>query len=284
MANSAEVLMVDGALKRQGDSLAPQGVVMHCSRIAAMTINNTVDTVIGFDTRDFDPYGWLDTTNGRFTPKYPGYYRMSVNTLWTGVPSNSRWTSNFRKNGTSGVYTRIADISWGANGDGGFGGSDLIYFNGTTDYVEFIVWQNSGGARSILGGSPTYNFMSAELVGASAGIVPEPWHVVGSAGEPAFQNGWSGYNNGLAFCKMPDGTVRLKGEALAGTWTGGTPIFTLPVGYRPAWRHYFPAYMDSAPNVGVVCVQTNGEVQTEIRAGTATHIHGFGSVSFRAEQ
>jgi hypothetical protein len=63
----------------------------------------------------------------------------------------------------------------------------------------------------------------------------DPWHLVGAAGEPAFQNSWVNYGGAYApaaFRKMPDGTVRLRGTVKSGT--NASAIFTLPVGYRPA--------------------------------------------------
>lgn len=61
----------------------------------------------------------------------------------------------------------------------------------------------------------------------------EPWHEVGAAGEPAFQNGYSnsgGSSETAAFYKDREGVVHLKG-----TVTGATAIiFYLPAGYRPA--------------------------------------------------
>lgn len=62
----------------------------------------------------------------------------------------------------------------------------------------------------------------------------EPFHIVGAAGEPAFQNGWVNFGAAygeVSFYKDPDGWVHLKGVASAGT--NQSVIFTLPVGYRP---------------------------------------------------
>ena len=66
----------------------------------------------------------------------------------------------------------------------------------------------------------------------------EPWHVIGSANEPGFQNGWTNFDpNGFystaAFYKDPYGVVHLKGVVKGGTVShsrSGT-IFMLPYGY-----------------------------------------------------
>lgn len=62
----------------------------------------------------------------------------------------------------------------------------------------------------------------------------DPWHQVGSAGNPSFTNGYTDYSASygpVSFRKMPDGTVRFKGLMTVGTV--GSVGFTLPVGYRP---------------------------------------------------
>lgn len=285
MSSGPVTIMSDGAIKRQGDSLVPQGVVFQAVRTSTYT-PAAQGTPIAFDTKRFDPYGFYDTSTGRFTPKIAGFYRVFSSVHYSNSGSGSYVGTTLNRNGAA-IKT---EYGFWANATNGVSipCEDILYFNGTTDYA--YVSHLSAATRQIYGtaggGSDgDLTWFMAELVGASVGVIPEPWHVVGSGGsEPGFQNGWAGYNSGLAFCKMPDGTVYLKGEAVAGTWTAGTAIFTLPVGYRPLWRGYFPVYMNQAPNVGVVGVQTNGEVQTEIRAGTATHIHGFGAISFRAEQ
>jgi hypothetical protein len=62
---------------------------------------------------------------------------------------------------------------------------------------------------------------------------PEAFHLVGTTGEPAFQNGW--HNTGsdreaVGFYKDPGGVVHLRGAA---TGSNNMVIFQLPPGYRP---------------------------------------------------
>jgi len=68
----------------------------------------------------------------------------------------------------------------------------------------------------------------------------EPWHVIGSANEPGFQNGWTNfYPNEIlttaAFYKGPYGEVHLKGVVKGGTVSHSSSgiIFSLPYGYGP---------------------------------------------------
>lgn len=60
----------------------------------------------------------------------------------------------------------------------------------------------------------------------------EPWHLVGTQGEPLFQNLWhnfGGYST-TAFYKDHEGIVHLRGALIEGNGTA----FQLPAGYRPA--------------------------------------------------
>jgi hypothetical protein len=63
---------------------------------------------------------------------------------------------------------------------------------------------------------------------------PEPWHEIGSAGEPAFAYNWTNdapaSEQTAGFFKDQAGVVHLKGVITGGT--AGT-LFTLPPGYRP---------------------------------------------------
>jgi hypothetical protein len=72
--------------------------------------------------------------------------------------------------------------------------------------------------------------------GGAPPVSMDTWHMVGTAGQPAFANGWSNFAAGFSlvgFRKFPDGKVKLKGMLLSGGTTGPTTVFTLPVGYRP---------------------------------------------------
>jgi hypothetical protein len=82
-------------------------------------------------------------------------------------------------------------------------------------------------------------------------------HVVGAAGEPAYQNGWMGYGapfGKASFYKDSSGVVHLTGltcsessqdatVCTSSTLIGGTvPIFTVPVGFRPASQLLFTTF------------------------------------------
>jgi hypothetical protein len=95
----------------------------------------------------------------------------------------------------------------------------------------------------------------------------EAFHVVGAAGEPAFQNAWVNFGGGLStvgFYKDRS-RVYLKGQAKSGA--NGTVIFTLPVGYRPSERMDFPCGIPGATST--VAIMTDGSVVPTDTAGNA---------------
>jgi hypothetical protein len=87
----------------------------------------------------------------------------------------------------------------------------------------------------------------------------EAYHVIGAAGEPAFQNGWT--NRGAefataAFLKDSLGFVHLRGTMQG---TTGTVAFTLPPGYRPA-ALLFTSLAVGGVVSGNMLILANGEV------------------------
>lgn len=91
-------------------------------------------------------------------------------------------------------------------------------------------------------GDPVSRAQMAVFVVRTLLAEPEPFHIVGEAGEPPFENGWVNVeeDSGEAgFYKDFQGVVHLKGAITAGS--NGNDAFTLPEGYRPADWLFLPA-------------------------------------------
>ena len=102
-------------------------------------------------TENWDSDSCYDpTTNYRFTPNKAGYYQCNMNVRF-GIDNGGQITAaNFYFNGstqlvygwcnnTSGTTTSIID------------GSGLIYFNGSSDYLELYAFINTGTTRNVNG-------------------------------------------------------------------------------------------------------------------------------------
>lgn len=99
----------------------------------------------------------------------------------------------------------------------------------TTD----AVWYSYGGALRIMVGG-------TEIIRADPSGYP--WLRPAAWNAPTLGNSWVNYGNGwqsARYCKTAEGLVHIEGLIAGGTMTGGTVLFTLPTGFRPAGSHMF---------------------------------------------
>lgn len=143
-----------------GTNVAGNGPAFSAYQNASQTIANVTWTKIQCSTEEFDIASCYDNvTNYRFTPNVAGYYQVNINcSMNTGAGTQ---LSTIYKNGAE--FKRGQRISNGA-GALGTSGSALIYFNGTTDYVEMYVYQDSGSSTTLNAGNVALNYFQASLV------------------------------------------------------------------------------------------------------------------------
>jgi hypothetical protein len=109
----------------------------------AQTITASVYTKVTFDTKEFDTNNNFLLANSRFTPTVAGYY--CVTALVQILPTTEALPTMY-KNGAE--YKRFTyNTSPGNNYDWG-GTIACIYMNGSTDYLEFYMYQNSIASAS----------------------------------------------------------------------------------------------------------------------------------------
>lgn len=281
--------MVDGAIKRQGDSLAPQSVVCSAFLAADQTVTANAFTKVSLGAKTFDPYGWFDTTNFRFLPKIAGYYRVSGSVLCRGPGSPpGQVLAYVYKNGAA--LRRLAQQAGTANDVSG-AGSTLVYCNGTTDYLE--LWGYTSGTIFDGAANGELTYADFELVGSSVGVAPEPWQAA------SLGSNWTNYGtpwDAAQFYKDPNGAVRCKGRVKnIAAWAWGAAsaqLLTLPAGYRPTATRPLPCWGSDPGSSNIVFrveVGTNGIVTlaTGTPGGATGAIGGFVDLEglhFRAEQ
>jgi hypothetical protein len=130
-------------------------------RNSAQSIANSTYTKIQLDTENFDTANCFDsTTNYRFTPTVAGYYQIN-GLVCMGGSTLSITGSAIYKNGSIYCGGSVAPNNVLLGGNSGV--SSLIYFNGSTDYVELYVWQGSGGSLNTQSGNAFVQF-SGSLV------------------------------------------------------------------------------------------------------------------------
>jgi hypothetical protein len=110
-----------------------------------------------------------------------------------------------------------------------------------------------------------------------AKLAQDPWHVVGDAGEPALEAGITNLGGDYAPCRFRKiGGVVWIDLAFNRTVANGSPIFTLPAGYRPAYKKEHAANSNGVERVTVLA---DGTVVTDYMTGNPCII----TISFPAE-
>ena len=114
-------------------------------------VSSGVFTKIAFDTKEYDTTSSYNTTNYRFTPNVAGYYQINAA---VGV---------YQPDGNCGIfiYKNGSQDKWGnyitragtPSLDLDVVVSTLVYFNGSTDYIEIYVYLTRSAASKFYGNS-----------------------------------------------------------------------------------------------------------------------------------
>lgn len=121
---------------------------------ADQSLANGAWTKVSLQTETFDTNNCFDNaTNYRFTPTVAGYYQFNAQgQINTTSPIGLR----FYKNGSGyGGYSVSGSQAGALYGNGTL--SDLIYMNGTTDYLELYAIQISGGSTNLNNGTASFS-------------------------------------------------------------------------------------------------------------------------------
>jgi len=121
------------------------------------SIPNSVQTVVNFQTKEFDTDNAFNASTGVFQPKVSGIYQ--INAAVQGAFSVGQALLSIFKNGTI--------LKRGCESASGFNSvivSSLVALNGN-DYIEIKVFQASGGAVNTTAGSSVTYFNAAWIRG-----------------------------------------------------------------------------------------------------------------------
>ena len=147
-------------LPRAGN-ISMDGPAFSASASTTQSLSNNSLTKLVLGAEEFDTANAFDsTTNYRFTPLVAGYYQINVVSTLQGGAGTGQYQVMLVKNGS--IYKRTSyfgtvDLSTAA--------TNIFYLNGSTDYVEAYVYQNSGITKTIFGAADTgYTYMTGCLV------------------------------------------------------------------------------------------------------------------------
>jgi len=100
----------------------------------------TYTAVTTYPAPTYNDNGWFNTTTGRFTPQVAGYYQINYLVAYSQTPITASSAQSL-------IYKNTASWS-GASIPSSIGyptaqGSDIIFLNGTTDYLQLYAYHTS---------------------------------------------------------------------------------------------------------------------------------------------
>lgn len=119
-------------------------------------------TKVTCNTKEFDTASAYDNaTNYRFTPLVAGYYQVTGEIQYAATVSTAVCTAILYKNGSQ--FKTGAQIHGSTTKAIGSIVSALVYFNGTTDYVELYAYQDTGFSQNLNGSAANVYFQACML-------------------------------------------------------------------------------------------------------------------------
>ncbi len=127
-----------------------------------------VVTFLRMDTEQYDLSNWFDTVTGRFRPQLAGYYRLTASVFVQSQMSTdlTYLALLMFKNGSLDKSLHQLNTQ-GPLGDNLLSGSLIVKANGTTDYFQPGVRQNSAVEKQTGYGSTGGNHFQGELIAPS---------------------------------------------------------------------------------------------------------------------
>lgn len=127
---------------------------------ATLATNQTIgasDVTINYTSVD-DPQGWFDNSTHKFTPTIAGYYNISYSVLWgTGTVTTGQQMNTQIHLNDSGLYISQSVVNTSIPFTQS--GSNIVYLNGTTDYITITGYSSSASGSQIVqaGGGTLFN-------------------------------------------------------------------------------------------------------------------------------
>jgi hypothetical protein len=154
--------LVDGSVTQAklSTNVAGNGPAFSAYNNASQTVSSSTYTKVNLQLEEFDTASCFDNaTNYRFTPTVSGYYQV-----------NGQISYNFTTVTRSiiVIYKNGASFKFGTDGTNGQNFvSALIYFNGSTDYIELYGWISGTGTLQFDNGTAKSNYFQASMVRAA---------------------------------------------------------------------------------------------------------------------
>lgn len=128
-----------------GTNVAGTGPAFAAYANASTSTNNATFTKVALGAEYFDTASCFSSS--RFTPNVAGFYQVNWGVRAEGV--NLVESALFKNGSSYSTGSTVGATSYLS------AGSDLVYMNGSTDYIELYVVQYSGSSQNISGSALT---------------------------------------------------------------------------------------------------------------------------------
>ncbi|WBF78109.1 hypothetical protein MEP401_gp56 [Methylophilales phage MEP401] len=141
-----------GIAMASGKTLINNAPVFRAQLISSQTISANTSTKVAFNNAVYDTNSNYNTSTYRFTPTVAGYYNVGAKCRMASAGGNTTLQQLYLyKNGSLHNTMMLLDTTLTTYNE--LHGADIIYLNGTTDYIELYAYiGNSGGTPTIVGG------------------------------------------------------------------------------------------------------------------------------------
>jgi hypothetical protein len=120
-------------------------------RTSNQAANSGAYTVLICDSEHDDDQGWYDTATGKFQPDEAGWYLVGCTIALGTLAADKKMQVLIYHDGS---VERMADYKTSSISSNMAGsGAAIVYCDGDTDYITFVVYHNHGASRNIIPGT-----------------------------------------------------------------------------------------------------------------------------------
>lgn len=158
--------LLDGSVTQAklGTNVAGNGPAFSAYPSGNQSVSNATWTKMTFDTEEYDTNN--NFASSRFTPTVAGYYQINARVVANGYTTGQTILTIY-KNGSESSGKRLMQIPNSTSSSVCPLGSALIYMNGSTDYLEIYLRQDSGTSQTFLGSYSAEAWFQGFLVRAA---------------------------------------------------------------------------------------------------------------------
>lgn len=154
-----------GTVLTTASTFAGTGPAFSARNNATQSLANNTTYKVAFQVEEFDTNGNFDsTTNYRFTPTVAGYYQINAQVKIENNGNAGTMLCTIYKNGTD---YKEAQNTIRAGSNTSAGNSTVVYFNGSTDYVEVYVLQSTGATATLITNGTLATWFNGAMVRAA---------------------------------------------------------------------------------------------------------------------